>query len=170
MKTRIIILLSFVFALTTTPLWTACSVEDVPVPVEEPEEEPGAGQPSGRAPLFGVKWICVSPASSSDPLFSYTIPVGSYVCLQSDGTIDSDMPVFPKGSTYVNLMDAVLLVTTPNQTVAISINYVKMDEMEWWYPTMPSESITLRLKAADDSQYQNETNNHGGGTIVPVGH
>ena len=78
------------------------------------------------------------------------------------------MPVFPKGTTYVYIMNSGLLVTTPERTFAISFRYVKMDEMEWWYPTIPSESITLHLKVASDTQYQNETNN-GGGTIVPVG-
>lgn len=168
MKTRIIILLSLVFALSTTPLWTACSVEDVPVPVEEPVEEPGAGQVSGSAPLVGTVWFCdtVVNNSGSDYL-PFTVPKGSYICLLSNGTVESDMPIFPEGTKYI--IDNYLYIVTPAQAVyTITVIYSSMmGKITWLMFNYSSEAILVYLNSTDDSQSQGE-NNHGGG-IVPVG-
>ena len=165
MQTKFLILLSFVFALSLTPLWTACSNEDVPVPVEEPEEEPGAGQVSGSAPLVGTVWFCdtVVDNSFSDYL-PFTVPEGSYVCLLSNGTVESDMPIFPEGSTY-DFDD----ITTPTKKWGILIRQ-GYNWMSWIMYVSSLETITLYLTPIDDSQSQGENSNNGGGTVVPVGH
>ena len=169
MQTKFLILLSFVFTLSLTPLWTACSNEDVPVPVEEPEEEPGAGQVSGSAPLVGTVWFCdtVVNNSGSDYL-PFTVPEGSYVCLLSNGTVESDMPIFPEGTKYI--IDHYLYIVTPAQAVyTITVIYSSMmGKITWLMFNYSGEAILVYLNSTGDSQSQGE-NNHGGGTVVPVG-
>ncbi len=164
MKTKIIILLSFVFTLSLSPLWTACSVEDVPVPEEE---EPGAGQVSGYPSLFGTVWFCDTLVNNTGSAYwSDIIPKGSYVCLLSNGTVESDISIFPEGSTY-DFDGARLIITTPTKKWGILIRQ-GYNGMSWIMYVSSLETITLVLTPIDDSQSQGE-NNHGGGTIVPVG-
>ena len=169
MQTKLLILLSFVFTLSLSPLWTACSVEDVPVPVEEPEEEPGAGQVSGYPSLFGTVWFCDTLVNNTGSAYwSDIIPEGSYVCLLSNGTVESDMPIFPEGTTY-DFDGARLIITTPTKKWGILIRQ-GYNWMSWIMYVSSLETITLYLTPIDDSQSQGENSNNGGGTVVPVGH
>jgi hypothetical protein len=168
MQTKFLILLSFVFTLSLSPLWTACSNEDVPVPVEEPEEEPGAGQVSGSAPLVGTVWFCDTVVNHSGSAYwSDVIPEGSYVCLLSNGTVESDISIFPEGSTY-DFDGASLIITTPAKKWRILIRK-GYNGMSWIMYVSSMETITLYLTPIDDSQSQGENSNNGGGTVVPVG-
>ena len=161
MKTKIITLLHcLVFTFSTTALWTVCSNEDVPVPEE---------QMSGSPSYFNSKWICDSTLYDKDNL----IQKGSFVSVNDDRTITSDMPIFPEGSTFyiknmyfINGMPipdslSAFGIITPIQTYNISIDYdtIVVDNesivgyMLWSVPVYPESPIIIYLKP--DTTYTN---------------
>ena len=167
MKTRIITLFScFVFALSLAPLWTACSVEDVPVPEEEPgtdQQRPGSYRPS----FVGTVWYCVSASSKSTVTFSpQTNPVGHYVLLKDNGILDSDMLLFPRGTTYK--IEEEMLIITPTKTYELTLMPVTdMNEMTWMLSDS-TNTILLNFETSYHGPSQGE-NNNGGTTDEPVG-
>ena len=157
------LLYCFVFTLVATPLWTACSVEDVPVPEEE---EPGMYyQWSDTQPLVGTLWYCIDFENTLGHFGSVDIPLDSYVYLSDIGKVLSNMSIFPQGTTYE--IDNGIFITTPTRAYKMVIEYVDRDKMEWTTWLSQTELITLHLSTSSVSQQQGETNN-GGGTIVPV--